>query len=225
MCIYKECTLIGSKRIARMGGKLSSSSKLGSGCYNLRAGGEYAVSPSREVIGFTSCFVGKKLRKKKKKKKKKKQKNDKKNKKDQDGVSCEPEPSEKKAKLTRHHLTLEEWIWSSPGTDMARKAVAGDELLMFCQAYKRKTLSPSVCSNVIATEEGFPSRRVVPEDAEEDSVSICRSESRPSRKKVSFRLPEETNSIVFYTPSPVETDPNSEIVAKLTSRIVIRNSQ
>ncbi|KAK3218888.1 hypothetical protein Dsin_012858 [Dipteronia sinensis] len=155
------------------------------------------------------CLKTKKMKKKKKKKKR---------------VHDEMDPDEKKITKVRK-LTLEEWLLASPAPASMKSAdhqqcfgtssSGGGELYVFKQFSKK--VHPSSSSSSTTTKEFVATTSSISKKPPRDEVdqsfsmedgasanfssSMCRSnQSGRSKKRVSFKLPDEADIIVFHSP-------------------------
>ncbi|XVE80450.1 hypothetical protein DITRI_Ditri14bG0140600 [Diplodiscus trichospermus] len=114
----------------------------------------------------------------------------------------------KKAK----ELTLEDWLINSPGILQKNHGVLGDEYHVFKHSSKR--VFPSVVGEMANSsskpKESFSKEKLLlkhDEDVESEAMEVClsRSQSRKSKKRVSFRLPEEADIFIFHASSEEES--------------------
>lgn len=153
------------------------------------------------------CLKTKKMKKKKKKKR----------------VHDEMDPDEKKITEVRK-LTLEEWLLASPAPASMKSAdhqqcfgtsSSGGELYVFKQfsnkVHPSSSSSSATTKEVVATTSSIskkPPRDEVDQSFSMDdgasanfSSSMCRSnQSGRLKKRVSFKLPDEADIIVFHSP-------------------------
>lgn len=104
-----------------------------------------------------------------------------------------PEINEKRTRVIRK-LTLEERLLASPSRGHHADGLNGGELYVF------KHFSRRVHPSSSSSREAIPS---TPAGAAVDlssSSSFIRSPSGKPKKKVSFRLPEEAEIVIFYSP-------------------------
>ncbi|KAL3742246.1 hypothetical protein ACJRO7_017690 [Eucalyptus globulus] len=130
---------------------------------------------------------------------------------------CELPPPDQKITTMVKSLTLREWILSSPGKEP--ECISGHEPFVFSPTFRRVFPSPpevdetsiSMTAMPCKARDSFSLERPLKISGEDDreeereegavsSVSICRTESGRTKKKVSFRLPEEADIIIFYSP-------------------------
>ncbi|GFZ07395.1 hypothetical protein Acr_19g0003320 [Actinidia rufa] len=103
---------------------------------------------------------------------------------------------EKQQKLLKDtsFLTLEEWLLASPGPNNGY--TNGGDFCAFKQSSKR--VHPSLPKEEEEQVSSKSRERVsVEREAEVEDSSLCRSQSGKKKKKVSFRLPEVADIIVF----------------------------
>ncbi|XVF70750.1 hypothetical protein PTKIN_Ptkin11bG0187800 [Pterospermum kingtungense] len=114
-------------------------------------------------------------------------------------------------------LTLEDWLIDSPGFLQKNNGISVGEYHVFRHSSKRvfpsfvREMANSSCNN---PRESFSKEKLKkPEDdhvqSEEMEVCLSRSQSGKSKKKVSFRLPEEADIFIFHS-SPVEEEPKGK---------------
>ncbi|KAF8033214.1 hypothetical protein BT93_D1963 [Corymbia citriodora subsp. variegata] len=130
---------------------------------------------------------------------------------------CESPLPDQKITTMVQCLTLREWILSSPGRQP--ECFNGRESFVFSPLFEKVfPTSPEVDETSISmtampckARDSFSLERPLKISGEDDrdeeqeegavsSASICRTESGRSTKKVRFKLPEEADIIIFYSP-------------------------
>ncbi|MBA0811704.1 hypothetical protein Gohar_003577 [Gossypium harknessii] len=110
--------------------------------------------------------------------------------------------AEERVTKARKLLTLEDWLLASPGGPL-KDYFNGGELYVFKQFNKRVHPSSSSILEIeprVNDHDGFSVDLSSSVDVSGCS-SFSRSQSGKSKKKVSFRLPEEADIMVFYSPA------------------------
>lgn len=99
------------------------------------------------------------------------------------------------------NLTLEDWLLASPGpARMKPDCLNGGELYVFKHFSTKVHLSSSRAPQAVLftpTDSFF----VDLSSGDASCSSFSRSQSGKLKKKVSFRLPEEADIVVFYSPA------------------------
>ncbi|KAF5197106.1 hypothetical protein FRX31_013304 [Thalictrum thalictroides] len=125
-------------------------------------------------------------------------------------LQLESSPVKKLVKMKKV-ITLEEWLTTSPANVKPDNINSSGELHVFRQSSRK--VHPSI-GRVNDDEQLHTKQKesldLVMDDVEASKAdvlmtcsSLSRSQSGKSKKKVSFRLPEEADIIVFYSPEEV----------------------
>ncbi|OMO64771.1 hypothetical protein COLO4_31874 [Corchorus olitorius] len=108
-------------------------------------------------------------------------------------------PEEKRTTKARM-LTLEDWLLASPGpAGLQQDSFNGGELHVFKQI-SRKVHPSSVNEAALPLFTPAESFSMDFSSGDVSGSSFIRSQSGKLRKKVSFRLPEESDIVIFYSP-------------------------
>ena len=105
--------------------------------------------------------------------------------------------------------TLEDWLIASPGKLQKNNGISGGEYHVFKHSFKRvfpsfvgeMANSSSKPREIFSKEKLLKSEDV---EREEIEVSLSRSQSGQSKKRVSFRQPEEADIFIFHSSSGEE---------------------
>ncbi|KAK8496572.1 hypothetical protein V6N13_013339 [Hibiscus sabdariffa] len=112
-----------------------------------------------------------------------------------DDIKRPPQPPEGRTTKARK-LRLEDWLLASPGNRLELKDYLNGGELYVIKHFSSK-VHPSSSKEIRVDSET---------DVSDSSFSTCMSGK--SKKKVSFRLPEETDIRIFY--SPIDVDINDD---------------
>lgn len=120
-------------------------------------------------------------------------------------------PTDKKSsKVMCRRLTLEDWLLSSPDSNTSRTEAELNVFRQFCHKKVHPSSTKPQLASVSKARESFSSLKKLSkaEHASQGSdmgVSSMRRKQSHKLKKVSFRLPEESDIIIIYSPEPEET--------------------
>lgn len=116
----------------------------------------------------------------------------------------------KSSKVMIRRLTLEDWLISSPDSNTSRTGAELNVFRQFCHKKVHPSSTKPQLASVSKSRESFSSLKKLSkaEHASQGSVmgvSSMRRKQSHKLKKVSFRLPEESDIIIIYSPEPEET--------------------
>lgn len=115
-------------------------------------------------------------------------------------------PGEKKSSkvMIRRRRTLEDWILSSPGLDIPDSNKHHCYRKVFPYSTRPQMALTSKARNSFSLKRLAEKAEHEGEESDMRVSSMRRNQSR-KLKKVSFRLPEEADFIIIYSPEPKET--------------------
>ncbi|KAB2044406.1 hypothetical protein ES319_D01G087500v1 [Gossypium barbadense] len=121
---------------------------------------------------------------------------------------------QKQVNKAKKEPTLEDWLIASPGLQKINGTTSGGEYHVF-KHYSSKRVFPSCVgenengssssSSSSKARGSFSKERLL--KGEESEVSFSMTRSGKSKKRVSFRLPEEDDIFIFHSSSPEAAAP------------------